>query len=210
MDAFIQSLSDYAAAITSLPIAVWVSIALAALLLLAAWAAYHFWVQLNETEERVHARLAHTQIKTWEPVANDLEKNAATAANVAQTSLINHLVILNAAVDAQVRAGDWGKALRLTQDLLTFAVHAMSAPYMDEAHVHTCANLITDRLRQYPDLSAADGELASDATAFLESLIQSLAKAEAGGRTMQVHACLLEALNRIDPDYAPAHDRSAA
>ncbi len=210
VDAFIQLLNGFTASVTSLPVSIWINIALAALLLLAAWGTYRLWVHLNETEERVHARLAQTQIRTWEPVANDLEKNAATSAKIAQTSLISHLIILNAAVDAKVRAGDWLNALRLTRDLLNYAVHAISAPYLDEAHVHTCANQITDRLRQYPDLSAAHGELTSDATNFLEGLIRSLDRAEAGGRITQVHACLLEAVNRIDPDYAPRQDRDAA
>jgi len=210
VDAFIQLLNGFTASVTSLPVSVWINIALAALLLLAAWGTYRLWVHLNETEERVNARLAHTQIKTWEPVANDLEKNAATSAKIAQTSLISHLIILNAAVDAKMRAGDWHKAHELTQNLLAFAVHSISAPYLDEAHVHSCANLITDRLQQYPDLSAAHGELTSDATNFLEGLIRSLSRADAGGRVTQVHACLLEALNRIDPDYAPAQERDAA
>ncbi len=210
MEALIKTFSAWIIYLASLPASVWISAALAILLGIAVWACFRLWQHLHATEERVHARLAQTQIKTWEPVASDLERNAAKSATVAQTSLVNHLVILNAAVEAKVRAGDWRQALVMTRNFLSYAVHAISAPYMDDSNLHTCANLITGRLQQYPDLSAANGELASDAVALLEKLVLSLDKADPGGRIMQVRALMMESLNKIDPDYFPASEQHAA
>jgi hypothetical protein len=210
VEALIKTFSAWIIYLASLPASVWISAALAILLGIAVWGCFRLWQHLHETEERVHARLAQTQIKTWEPVASDLERNAAKSATVAQTSLVNHLVILNAAVEAKVRAGDWRQALVMTRNFLSYAVHAISAPYMDDSNLHTCANLITGRLQQYPDLSAANGELASDAVALLEKLVLSLDKADPGGRIMQVRALMMESLNKIDPDYVPASEQHAA
>lgn len=204
VEEIIRSMNDGIAWLAALPGSVWISVALALLLLVALWGCLSLWKHLHETEERVHARLAQTQIKTWEPVANDLERNAAKSATVAQTSLVNHLVILNAAVAAKVSAGDWRRALLMTRDFLSYAVHAMSAPYMDDGNLHACANLICDRLQQYPDLSAANGELASDATRLLEGLALSLNRADPGGRVMQVRAQILDVMNKVDPEYVPA------
>jgi len=203
VEQIIRTISDDIAWLAALPASVWISVALALLLLAATWGCFWLWRHLHETEERVHARLAQTQIKTWEPVANDLKRNADTSARVAQTSLVNHLVIMNAAVEAKVRAGDWHQALLMTRNFLGYAVHAMSAPYMDDNNLHACANLISDRLKQYPDLSAANGELASDATRLLESLALGLNRADPGGRVMQVRAQILEVINKVDPDYTP-------
>jgi hypothetical protein len=98
----------------------------------------------------------------------------------------------------------------MTRNFLSYAVHAISAPYMDDSNLHTCANLITGRLQQYPDLSAANGELPSDAVDLLEKLTLSLDKADPGGRIMQVRALIMECLNKIDPDYFPASEQHAA
>ncbi|MFN8948593.1 MAG: hypothetical protein ACK58T_22540 [Phycisphaerae bacterium] len=210
MEEIIRTISDDIAWLAALPASVWISMALALLLLAATWGCFWLWRHLHETEERVHARLAQTQIKTWEPVANDLERNAFKSASVAQTSLVNHLVIMNAAVEAKVRAGEWRKALVMTRDFLSYAVHAMSAPYMDDGNLHSCADLVGDRLQQYPDLSAANGELPGDATSLLEDLLLSLDRASPGSRVLQVRALIGEVINKIDPDYIQAsHDHAA-
>lgn|GEM_PF-2967696 len=204
MEEIIRTIGDEVARLAALPASVWISVALALLLMAALWGCFWLWRHLHETEERVHARLAQTQIKTWEPVANDLKRNADTSAKVAQTSLVNHLVIMNAAVEAKVRAGDWHQALLMTRAFLSYAVHAMSAPYMNDGNLHACADLVGDRLQQYPDLSAANGELPSDATSLLEDLLLSLNRADPGSRVMQVRALIGEVINKIDPDYIPA------
>lgn len=200
METVIDALRSQLVQMMNLPVSVWLSAGLFLLLLGAIWACFKLWHHLHETEERINAELAATKIRTWEPVANDMKQNAQTASRVAQEALANHLVILNAALDAKTRANHWPCALDLTEELLSHTVHAMCTPGMEARLVRTCSELVTSRLSLYPDLVAANGKPGGDAFEFLKKLHDMLGMASPGLSVTRVQACLMETAFGIDPD----------
>jgi hypothetical protein len=133
------------------------------------------WKRHAQTEAELIERTVGKQSTNWANTAHNLERKARDPGDVARSTAMTHLHMLDEAANAWLKGSQWQEALRVTQEFLRECCHAIGKPSIHEDDFRAAADLIELRLGAYPDLSKAANEATENALRFLKSLDQALA-----------------------------------
>lgn len=128
-----------------------------------------------DSEAQLIARTVGKQSVNWANTADNLERKALDPGNVARTSAMTHLHMLDEAANAWLKGSKWASALGVTRQCLSEACHTISKPSLLEDNLLSAADLIERRLATYADLSKASNEAKEVALQFLDTLDKMLA-----------------------------------
>ena len=215
MESVIATIDAGIAAAVSLHGAVWASLALSALLVAALVA----WIRLRRRFGDLEAILLEKSIaihsRNWTATAINLEKKAREPGDVARSSALTFLHLLDEAAEAWLKGSQWPEALRVTQQLLLQTCHAIGSPGFGENQFRACADLIENKLSIYADLSKAASEAPENAERFLQQLDLLLSIHQQPARILQIRDMLAEVWGAITEEQhshaaAHAHGRKLA
>lgn len=176
MDAFIATIMETAAATSLFDVAATTLCAL--LMLLVAHLLIEYLALRKrhaETEAELFERTIGKQSTNWANAAQNLERKAKDPGDVARSTAMTHLYMLDEAANAWLKGSQWQEALRVTQEFLRECSHAIGKPSIHEDDFRAAADLIELRLGTYPDLSKAASEATENAVKFLKGLDTMLA-----------------------------------
>lgn len=142
----------------------------------------------DRAEAELFERTVGTQSRNWTNTALSLEKKAKEPGDVARSSAMTYLHMLDEAADAWLKGSQWQDALRVTQQFLLECCHTIGKPALNESEFRATADLIELRLNTYADLSRAANEAAENATAFLSDLDNTLSVLDQGPRIAHLRA----------------------
>lgn len=128
----------------------------------------------SQAEAALIERTVGKQSTNWSNTAQNLERKAKDPGDVARSTAMTHLHMLDEAANAWLKGSQWQEALRVTQEFLRESCHAIGKPSIHEDDFRAAADLIELRLGTYPDLSKAANEATENAVRFLKSLDQAL------------------------------------
>lgn len=132
------------------------------------------YVLLRKKFKKMEAMLLDRSIGThsrnWTATALNLEKKAQEPGDVARSSALTYLHLMDEAAEAWLKGSQWQDAHRVTQQLLLQCAHAIGSPGFGENEFRASADLIEYRLKGYADLSKAANEAPDNAIIFLRSL----------------------------------------
>lgn len=215
MESVIATIDAAVAAAVSLHAAVWASLALAVLLVAALVA----WIRLRQRFGDLEAILLEKSIaihsRNWTATAINLEKKAREPGDVARSSAMTFLHLLDEAAEAWRKGSQWPEALRVTQQLLVQTCHAIGSPGFGENQFRACADLIENKLSIYADLSKAASEAPENAERFLQQLDLLLSIHQQPARILQIRDMLVEVWSAITQEQhshatGAAHGRKLA
>lgn len=126
--------------------------------------------RFNKAEAELFDRTVGTHSRNWTNTARSLETKAKEPGEVARSSAMTYLHMLDEAADAWLKGSQWQDALRVTQQFLLECCHAIAKPGMSETELRAIADLMELRLATYPDLSKAANQATENATRFLSEL----------------------------------------
>lgn len=176
VDALIATITNFAAATSLWEVAATTTCAL--LMLLIAHLALtrrelhkRFVAAENELIERTVGKHA----VNWANTADNLERKARDPGDVARTTAMTHLHMLDEAANAWLKGSQWASALAVTRQCLSEACHTIGKPSLHEDNLLSAADLIERRLATYADLSKAANEANEIALQFLDGLDKMLA-----------------------------------
>jgi hypothetical protein len=129
-----------------------------------------------------------THSRNWTNTAQSLEKKAKEPGEVARSSAMTYLHMLDEAADAWLKGSQWQDALRVTQQFLLECCHTIGKPALTESEFRATADLIELRLNTYADLSRAANEAAENAVIFLSDLDNTLSVLDQGPRVAHLRA----------------------
>ena len=166
-------------------------IAAACTLLLIAFAslAYEYYrlkIRYDKAEADLLDRTVGTHSRNWTNTARSLETKAKEPGEVARSSAMTYLHMLDEAADAWLKGSQWQDALRVTQQFLVECAHAIGKPGMSETELRAIADLMELRLSAYPDLSKAANEAPDNALKFLAELDSDLTIIDQSVRVAQL------------------------
>jgi hypothetical protein len=171
VDAFIATIVNFAANTTLYEIA---ATTICALLLLVITSLTLEYLNLRKrhaaTEAELFDRTIGKQSTNWANAAQNLERKAKDPGDVARSTAMTHLYMLDEAANAWLKGSQWQEALRVTQEFLRECCHAISKPSIHEDDFRAASDLIELRLGTYPDLSKAASEATENAVKFLTAL----------------------------------------
>jgi hypothetical protein len=176
VDALLATIAEIAAARPT-PFEIIAATACALLLLaLLSLAAEYFHLRKRhaQTEAELIERTVGKQSTNWSNTAQNLERKAKDPGDVARSTAMTHLHMLDEAANAWLKGSQWQEALRVTQEFLRECCHAIGKPSIHEDDFRAAADLIELRLGTYPDLSKAANEATENAVRFLKGLDQAL------------------------------------
>jgi hypothetical protein len=171
VDAFIATITNFAAETTLYEVA---ATTLCALLILGIvhLTLEHLALRKRHaaTEAELFDRTIGKQSTNWANAAQNLERKAKDPGDVARSTAMTHLYMLDEAANAWLKGSQWPEALRVTQEFLRECCHAIGKPSIHEDDFRAAADLIELRLGTYPDLSKAASEATENAVKFLTAL----------------------------------------
>ena len=173
--------------------------------------AYDYLVLKNrfkEAEAELFERTVGRQSTNWASTAQNLERKAMDPGDVARSSAMTHLHMLDEAANAWLKGSQWPDALRVTQTFLRECCHALTKPSIHEDDFRAAADLVERRLESYPDLSKAAAEAPENADHFLSVLDATLSILGHIGRIGELRDNITAA--RDDIGGAAAHKPKAA
>jgi hypothetical protein len=175
VDAFIATMTNFATGTTLWEITATTSCAL--LMLLIA----HLVLTRRDLRKRFAAAEAELIERTvgkhsvnWANTADNLERKARDPGDVARTTAMTHLHMLDEAANAWLKGSQWVSALAVTKQCLSEACHTIGKPSLHEDNLLSAADLIERRLATYADLSKAANEANEVALQFLDTLDKML------------------------------------
>jgi len=175
VDAFIATITNFAADTTLYEIA---ATTICALLLLVITSLTLEYLNLRKrhaaTEAELFDRTIGKQSTNWANAAQNLERKAKDPGDVARSTAMTHLYMLDEAANAWLKGSQWQEALRVTQEFLRECCHAIGKPSIHEDDFRAASDLIELRLGTYPDLSKAGSEATENAVKFLAALDTTL------------------------------------
>ena len=208
MDTFIATILNFAAETTLYDVAV---TTLCALLLLAIVYMVLEHLSLRErhkaTEAALFDRTIGKQSTNWANAAQNLERKAKDPGDVARSTAMTHLYMLDEAANAWLKGSQWAEALRVTQEFLRECCHAISKPSIHEDDFRAASDLIELRLGTYPDLSKAASEATENAVAFLTALDTMLSIVPNSPRVEQLREHLAAARTAVEANPPAAKPR---
>lgn len=166
-------------------------IAMACTFLLVAFASlayeyYRLWIRYDKAEAELLDRTVGTHSRNWTNTARSLETKAKEPGDVARSSAMTYLHMLDEAADAWLKGSQWQDALRVTQQFLIECAHTIGKPGMNETELRAIADLMELRLSNYPDLSKAANEASENALKFLAELDSDLTILDQSMRVTQL------------------------
>jgi hypothetical protein len=168
VDAFIATIVNFAAETTLYDVVVTTICAM--LVVVIASLAFEY-LRLRKrhaaTEAELFDRTIGKQSTNWANAAQNLERKAKDPGDVARSTAMTHLYMLDEAANAWLKGSQWQEALRVTQEFLRECCHAISKPSIHEDDFRAASDLIELRLATYPDLSKAASEATENAVKFL-------------------------------------------
>jgi hypothetical protein len=171
VEAFIATIVNFAADTTLYEIA---ATTICALLLLVITSLTLEYFDLRKrhaaTEAELFDRTIGKQSTNWANAAQNLERKAKDPGDVARSTAMTHLYMLDEAANAWLKGSQWPEALRVTQEFLRECCHAIGKPSIHEDDFRAASDLIELRLGTYPDLSKAGSEATENAVKFLAAL----------------------------------------
>jgi len=161
------------------------------ILLLTAFASlgyeyYRLKLRFDEVEADLLDRTVGTHSRNWTNTARSLETKAKEPGDVARSSAMTYLHMLDEAADAWLKGSQWQDALRVTQQFLVECCHVIGKPGIGENEFRASADLVEMRLSTYPDLSKAANEAAENALRFLSELDTALSVLDQSVRVAQL------------------------
>jgi hypothetical protein len=211
VDALIATIVELAVRPTSVEI---IATTACALLLLGLVSLATEYVRLrkrhSQTEAALIERTVGKQSTNWSNTAQNLERKAKDPGDVARSTAMTHLHMLDEAANAWLKGSQWQEALRVTQEFLRECCHAIGKPSIHEDDFRAAADLIELRLGTYPDLSKAASEATENAVRFLKGLDQTLAVLSNSPRIDQLRehvAAARAAIENADDKKAPAKNK---
>jgi hypothetical protein len=148
--------------------------------------------KFSQAEARLLDRSIGTHSRNWTATALNLEKKAHEPGEVARSSALTYLHLLDEAAEAWLKGSQWQDALRITQRLLLETCHAIGKPGLGENEYRACADLIENRLSTYADLSKAANEAAENAIRFLNDLDVMMSIHDQPARIVQLRDLVAE------------------
>lgn len=175
MDAFYATIVEGAAQIPTIELLA----LMGCVLLFAAFASlgyeyYRLKRRFDEAEAELLDRTVGTHSRNWTNTARSLETKAKEPGDVARSSAMTYLHMLDEAADAWLKGSQWQDAHRVTQQFLVECCHTIGKPGIGENEFRATADLLEMRLSNYPDLSKAANEAPENALRFLADLDTSL------------------------------------
>ena len=166
------------------------AIALSTALALALLFLVHKFLELKdrfeESEIELLERTIGTHSRNWTATALNLEKKAQEPGEVARSSALTYLHLLDEAAEAWLKGSQWQDALRVTQQLLIECSHTIGTPGFGENEFRAAADLIENRMATYADLSRAASEAPENGLRFLHELDQMLSVTDQSPRIVQL------------------------
>ena len=153
--------------------------------------------RFKEAEAELFERTVGRQSTSWANTAQNLERKAMDPGDVARSSAMTHLHMLDEAANAWLKGSQWPDALRVTQEFLRECCHAVTRPSIHEDDFRAAADLIERRLETYPDLSKAANEARENGDRFLEALDTTLAILGNAGRIGELREHIAAAREEI-------------
>lgn len=144
----------------------------------------------DRAEAELFERTVGTHSRNWTNTALSLEKKALEPGDVARSSAMTYLHMLDEAADAWLKGSQWQDALRVTQQFLLECCHTIGKPALKESEFRGAADLIELRLSTYADLSKAASEASENAIRFLGDLDNSLSVLDQGPRIAHLRALI--------------------
>jgi hypothetical protein len=171
VEALIATIVNFAAQTTLYEVAVTTT---CAMLLLGVASLTTEYLRLRKRHAKAEAdlfdRTIGKQSTNWANAAQNLERKAKDPGDVARSTAMTHLYMLDEAANAWLKGSQWPEALRVTQEFLRECCHAIGKPSIHEDDFRAASDLIELRLGTYPDLSKAASEATENATRFLIAL----------------------------------------
>jgi hypothetical protein len=156
-----------------------------------------------QAEADLFERTVGTQSRNWTNTAQSLEQKAKEPGEVARSTAMTYLHMLDEAADAYMKGSQWQDALRVTQQLLSESCHAIAKPGITESVFRAIADLIELRLTTYPDLSIAASEATENALRFLIDLDTTLWITDQSVRVTQLRDLIAETRAAIEAPPPP-------
>jgi hypothetical protein len=156
-----------------------------------------------EAEAELFERTVGTQSRNWTNTAQSLEQKAKEPGDVARSTAMTYLHMLDEAADAWLKGSQWQDALRVTQQLLSEACHAIAKPGISESTFRATSDLIELRLSTYPDLSKAANEATENAVRFLIDMDTTLWITDQSVRVTQLRDLIADTRAEIEAPSAP-------
>jgi hypothetical protein len=157
----------------------------------------------KETEAALVEKSVGRHSTNWAKTAENLERKALDPGEVALSSAMTHIYMLDEAANAWIKGSKWESALRVTRRFLRECCHAIAKPDIHEDDMRAAADLIAERVRTYPDLSKAGAETAEVAVNFLKSLDLSLSVVHNNPRVEGLRKLVAEARETIEAEEKP-------
>jgi hypothetical protein len=183
VDALLATITEFAASASLVELIATTAAGVLALALAILSIAY---LSLKRRYDRAEAdlfeRSVGTHSRNWTNTAQSLEKKAKEPGEVARSSAMTYLHMLDEAADAWLKGSQWQDALRVTQQFLLECCHTIGKPALTESEFRATADLIELRLNTYADLSKAASEAPENATRFLSDLDNTLSVLDQGPR----------------------------
>jgi len=187
VDAFYSTIVEFAQQISLFELLI--GAACASLLIAFASLAFEYYLlylRFEKVEAELLDRTVGTHSRNWTNTARSLETKAREPGDVARSSAMTYLHMLDEAADAWLKGSQWQDALRVTQQFLVECCHVIGKPGISENEFRATADLIELRLSNYPDLSKAANEATENALRFLGELDTALSVLDQSMRIAQL------------------------
>lgn len=179
----------------------WAVIASAALGLVLITSVFQYWrlkQKFGETEAHLLDRSIGTHSRNWTATALNLEKKAQEPGEVARSSALTYLHLLDEAAEAWLKGSQWQDAQRVIQRLLIECCHTIGTPGFGESEFRAAADIIEQRLSTYADLSKAANEAPENAIRFLWELDTMLSILDQPARITQLRSQITATRYAVD------------
>jgi hypothetical protein len=154
--------------------------------------------KFGETEAHLLDRSIGTHSRNWTATALNLEKKAQEPGEVARSSALTYLHLLDEAAEAWLKGSQWQDAKRVIQRLLIECCHTIGTPGFGENEFRAAADIIEQRLSTYADLSKAANEAPENAIRFLWELDTMLSILDQPARIAQLRSQITATRYAVD------------
>jgi hypothetical protein len=192
VEAIISVVSDTYLEVSRLHVAVWLNLSLLFVLMALLSAHRDLKKKFHLTEALLLEKSIGVHSRNWTATAINLEKKAQEPGDVARSSALTFLHLLDEAAEAWLKGSQWHEALRVTQQLLLQTCHAIGSPGFGENEFRACADLIENKLSTYADLSKASSEAPENAIRFLGQMDLMLSIHDQPARIVQLRDLIAE------------------
>lgn len=210
VEAIFSAMADFVLEASRLHVAVWLNASL--LFVLSALASAHrdLKKKFHLTEALLVEKSIGVHSRNWTATAINLEKKALEPGDVARSSALTFLHLLDEAAEAWLKGSQWHEAHRVTQQLLLQTCHAIGSPGFGENEFRACADLIENKLTTFADLSKAASEAPENAVRFLAQMDLMLSIHDQAARIVQLRDMISEVAFVVEEEGGLVRTRAKA